>query len=56
MLASVHQVASNQLRRWMVVACVTLMFGSSLAWAQLGKVPELTKAEIAAQKMLRLKV
>jgi peptidyl-prolyl cis-trans isomerase SurA len=50
MLASVHQVASNQLRRWMVVACVTLMFGSSLAWAQLGKVPELTKAEIAAQK------
>jgi len=50
MLFLVNQVALNQLKRWFVVVCVTVMFGSSLAWAQLGKTPLPKQADIAAQK------
>jgi peptidyl-prolyl cis-trans isomerase SurA len=50
MFVYVHQFAFKQLKRWLFVVCVTVLFGSSLAWAQLGKTPAPTQADIAAQK------
>jgi peptidyl-prolyl cis-trans isomerase SurA len=49
MLRLVHQVTPNLLKHWLAVLCVTILFGSSVAWAQLGKTPVLTPAQIAAQ-------
>jgi peptidyl-prolyl cis-trans isomerase SurA len=45
----VHSFTLNQLKRWFVVSCITIMFGSSPAWAQLGKPIAPTPADIAAQ-------
>lgn len=50
MFVYVHQFAFSQLKRWLFVVCVTVLFGSSLAWAQLGKTPVPSQADIAAQK------